>query len=596
VDPHLRDYTTQWRQLVLLSALASLIGALAALLAFVLLRMIGLFTHLAYFGDVGWNLVAPNLHHWGDLSVIIPVMGGVIVGLIAKYGTDQVRGHGIPEAILAILQSDSKMNGTVALYKPLASAIAIGTGGPFGAEGPIITTGGAVGSLLAQFFALSPMERRTLLAAGAASGMAAVFAAPVAALLLAIDLLLFEWRPRSLIPVALACTVSDVIRNWLLGSQPIFASPSPPLFSLLDLAMAASVGLAAGLLAASLSQALYASEALYRRLPFPKVWWPAVGGLVVGIGGLVDPLALGVGYPTIRALDSGQLAWSAALTLLVVKAIIWLCSLSSGTSGGVLAPLLMIGGAFGTLVGAVLPGHPVGLFAIIGMTATLSGSLQIPLTAAIFAIETTHAWSLLLPVSISAVTAMAVTVLFLPRSILTEKVAHRGAHVSREYAVHPLEGTSVGDVMVPWHDTIHLTRNALLVNVQSRILRGEIQSHRAYPVWDEEGHLCGVIRRSRLLAAWDVCPSPTVGQMMEPMASANQLERVRSAAERLIRLDAAGFVVLDASLTPIGWFTGDALRPALLHDLSREESTPPIFLLPSLEGWWKSPKRTDRHP
>jgi H+/Cl- antiporter ClcA len=511
--------------------------------------MIGLFTHLAYFGDVGWNLVAPNLHHRGNLSVIIPVMGGVIVGLIAKYGTNQVRGHGIPEAILAILQSDSKMNSTVALYKPLASAIAIGTRGPFGAEGPIITTGGAVGSLLAQFFALSPMERRTLLAAGAASGMAAVFAAPVAALLLAIEVLLFEWRPRSLIPVALAGTVSDVIRSWLLGSQPIFASPSPPLFSLLDLAMAAAVGLAAGLLAASLSQALYASEALYQRLPLPKVWWPAVGGLVVGLGGLVDPLALGVGYPTIRALDSGHLAWSAALTLLVVKAIIWLCSLSSGTSGGVLAPLLMIGGAFGTLVGAVLPGHPVGFFAIIGMTATLSGSLQIPLTAAIFAMETTHAWSLFLPVSLSAVTAMAVTVLCLPRSILTEKVARRGAHVSREYAVHPLEGTSVGDVMVPWQNTVHLTRNALLVNVQSRILRGEIQSHRAYPVWDEEGHLGGVIRRSRLLAAWDVSPSPTVGQMMEPMASANQLERVRSAAERLIRLDAAGFVVLDASLT-----------------------------------------------
>lgn len=443
----LGDFTADPRRLLFLSALAVGIGGLSGLVAFILLRLIGLITNLAYFGRWSTALVAPAGHGW--IMVAIPVAGGLAVGLLAKYGTDKIRGHGIPEAIQNILEHKSRMEPRVALVKPIASAITIGTGGPFGAEGPIIMTGGAVASLIGQGLWLTAAERRTLLVAGAAGGMSATFGAPISSVLLAVELLLFEWKPRSLVPVTVASIVAYAVRLLLIGSTPIFLSPVSPSPHLLWLAAAAVLGGVAGLASGAITKSVYLVEDWYRRLPIHWVWWPALGGLFVGAGGLLVPQALGVGYPTIRALDAGSVVVSFALALLGVKFVIWVLSLSSGTSGGVLAPLLLMGGALGTALSPVLPGHQPGLWATVGMAALLGATMRAPFTATIFAMETTHDWNAVVPVFLATVMGTLVTVLWVRRSILTEKVARRGTHVAREYAVDLLEGVPLARLMTP---------------------------------------------------------------------------------------------------------------------------------------------------
>lgn len=450
-----KDYTTLPQQLLTLSALSLPVGFLGGLVAFVLLRLIGLITHLAYLGQWNASLTTPNPGPLGFWSVGIPVVGGLAVGLLARYGTDQIRGHGIPEAIQAILEGDSRMSPKVAIIKPVASAITIGTGGPFGAEGPIIMTGGALGSLLGQLLPLTSLERRTLLVAGAAAGMSATFGAPISSVLLAIELLLFELRPRSTVPVALASVVAYGVRLWLIGSAPIFGGPSLSALPWTWLGPSLLVGIAAGVLSGLLTRAVYRVEDLYGRLPIHWMWWPALGGLVVGLGGLVVPSALGVGYPVIRALDAGHVLLGAALGLLAAKIVLWVLSLSSGTSGGVLAPLLLIGGALGTVLAPLLPGSAA-IWATLGMAAMLGGTMRAPFTATLFAMETTHQWALILPTLVASLGGMAVTVIFVPRSILTEKVARRGTHVAREYSVHPLEADAVARVMTPREDLVTL--------------------------------------------------------------------------------------------------------------------------------------------
>ncbi len=196
----LADFTTDPRRLLFMSALAVVIGVASAVVAKVLLVLIGFITHALYLHEVGASLVQPNPRALGPVAILIPIVGGLVVGLIARFGTDKIRGHGIPEAIQAILDRDSIIQARVAYLKPIASAITIGTGGPFGAEGPIIMTGGAFGSLFAQFLRLSSVERRTLLVCGASGGMAATFGAPIASVLIAVELLLFEWKPRTSFP------------------------------------------------------------------------------------------------------------------------------------------------------------------------------------------------------------------------------------------------------------------------------------------------------------------------------------------------------------------------------------------------------------
>jgi chloride channel protein, CIC family len=445
---HLGDFATPRRVLVI-AGLALPIGALSAGVAWCLLRLIGLITNLVFYQRFGTALVAPGEgHHSPALILLAPVCGGLVIGLMARFGSEKIRGHGIPEAIESIMVSGSKVQPRVALLKPLASAVAIGTGGPFGAEGPIIMTGGALGSIWAQFLHLTADERKTLLVAGAAAGMAATFNAPLASVLLAVELLLFEWRPRSFIPVVAAVAVATIVRVPILGSGAIFAAPPGALH--LDAAVYALCvvsGIVAGLLALLATTLVYLSEDTFQRLPVHWMWWPAIGGVIVGIGGLIVPQALGVGYNVIESELNGTITVDLIVGILVVKTLIWSLSLGSGTSGGVLAPMLMIGGALGGLEATVFPHVAAGFWPLVGLAGVLGGVMRSPLTGVVFALELTHRYEALLPLLIGATIAYAVSILVLRRSVLTEKIARRGLHLTREYSVDPLEVLFVADVM-----------------------------------------------------------------------------------------------------------------------------------------------------
>ena len=347
---HLGDFTLGPRVLPI-TAMALVVGGASALTAFALLRLIGLITNAVFFQPVSTSLLAPGgQHHSPWLILLAPVVGGLVVGLMARYGSERIRGHGMPEAIEAILTGGSRVAPRVAVLKPVSAAISIGTGGPFGAEGPIIMTGGAVGSILAQLLRLSADERKTLLVAGAAGGMAATFSPPMASVLLAVELLLFEWRPRSFIPVTASVAVATICRG-LLGAGPVFPVTATVRPGAAAIALTLVPGITGGLLAIAATGLVYLAEDGFNRLPIHWMWWPAIGGLIIGIGGLAEPRALGVGYDVIDQLLSGRAALSLILGILVVKTLIWSLSLGSGTSGGVLAPTFMIGGALGALEG-----------------------------------------------------------------------------------------------------------------------------------------------------------------------------------------------------------------------------------------------------
>jgi CIC family chloride channel protein len=490
-NEELGDFTTTLR-VIPISLLAMFIGALCAFVALALLRLIGLFTNLFYFGRWSTEMVSPAGNHLGYWSVLVPIGGALIIGVMARFGSERIRGHGIPEAIEAILMNGSRVEPKVALLKPISSAISIGSGGPFGAEGPIIMTGGAFGSMIAQLFHLTSAERKTLLVAGAAGGMSATFASPVAAVLLAVELLLFEWKPRSLVPVALASAVAAIARRYILGFGPLFPVPEHPLFigpkALLGCAL---VGLLAGGLSALLTLSVYAAEDAFQRLKIHWMWWPAIGGLAIGLGGLIFPQALGVGYDTIGALLQGSVTTKVILGVLLVKWFIWAVSLGSGTSGGVLAPLLMMGGALGGLEAMFLPNEGAGFWPLISMGAILGGTMRSPFTSIVFAFELTHDANVFLPLLVGSMIAHGFTVLTLKRSILTEKVARRGFHLSREYAVDPLELLYVREVMC--EETMSIPSSALLGDVLSSPLFGRWQLQRLLPVVDAEGRLSGVL-------------------------------------------------------------------------------------------------------
>ena len=445
----LGDFTMTTR-VIPLCFLAIIIGVVSTYLAWVLLKLIGVFTNLFYYGRWGTALVSPADNHLGLWAILVPVGGGLIVGYMARYGSDRIRGHGIPEAIESILMNGSRVQPRLSILKPVSSAVAIGSGGPFGAEGPIIMTGGAVGSMIAQLFHLTSNERKTLMVAGAAAGMAATFAAPMAAILLAVELLLFEWKPRSLIPVALASVTAGAARRYVLGVGPVFPVTLHPIVVGPEILLGCLLaGLLAGVLSITVTQAVYAAEDAFHRLPIHWMWWPAIGGVVVGVGGLIFPPALGVGYSVIGSFLQGDATRVAIAGVLLVKSFIWAASLGSGTSGGVLAPLLMMGSALGGLEAMFLPGAGAGFWPLISMGAMLGGTMRAPLTAILFAAELTHDWNSLLPLVIATMVSYGFSVLILKRSILTEKIARRGYHLSAEYEVDPMELLFVHEVMNP---------------------------------------------------------------------------------------------------------------------------------------------------
>lgn len=493
----LGDFTTS-RRVIVLSMLAVGIGLLSALLAKALLVLIDFFTNLFFFQRLSLQPASPGTSDLGLLIVLVPVAGALIIGLMARYGSERIRGHGIPEAIEAILINGSRVEPKVAVLKPLSSAISIGSGGPFGAEGPIIMTGGAFGSMIAQFFDMTSAERKTLLVAGAAGGMAATFAAPVAAVLLAVELLLFEWKPRSLIPVAIASATAASLRRYVIGPGPLFPVPQHPLSIGPDGLIGCVVaGLIAGGVSVLLTSMVYASEDAFHRLPIHWMWWPAIGGLAIGAGGFIFPEALGVGYETIGTLLQGNVADRIILGVLLVKSTIWAVSLGSGTSGGVLAPLLMVGGALGGLEATFLPAEGLGFWPLISMAAILGGTMRAPLTGVIFAVELTHDVNVLLPLLLAAIVAHGLTVLVLPRSILTEKISRRGFHLSREYAIDPLEITRVSAVMRS--DIVALPATVRLRELTNAVdATGRGRGQRLYPVVDDNQRLTGVITRGDL--------------------------------------------------------------------------------------------------
>jgi len=508
----LRDYSADSR-ILYTSALASVLGAVSAVAAWALLELIALCTNLFYFHHWSFRDRDPwqaGQHWW---LVLMPVLGGLIVGLIARFLSPKVRGHGMPEAVETIVFGKGRVQPRVAVLKPVATAISIGSGGPFGAEGPVIITGGAIGSVVGQLLPLTDSERTVLMVAGASAGMAATFNCPMSATLLAVEILLFEWKPRSLVPVAIACVTAGAVRRLLLGPGSLLQMPATgaPVYHSAMLG-ALMLGVIAAFVAAGLSKGVHACEKLFESLPIHWMWWPAIGGLGVGLGGLIFPRALGVGYSVIQQLvdgagGDGALGWKLLAGVLIVKSAIWMFSLGSNTAGGILAPLLMIGGALGAALGHLVPlGMNDGVWALIGMTAVLSAAIGAPLTSAMLALELTRNGGLMLPVLLSCVAAYAVSVLVQPRSMLTENLSRRGLHLSREFGVDPLETMLVGQAM---HTSVFALpetatrRDAAdwLAKMEERGASAWSHWQRVFPLVDGEGRLCGLLTRAQMIAA-----------------------------------------------------------------------------------------------
>ena len=549
-ERELGDFTTT-AAILRLVPLALLIGALSAGIALALLDMIGFLTNLLYYQRLSVRLVSPDANQLGAIAILIPVAGGLIVGLMARFGSEQIRGHGIPEAMERILINGSRVQPRLAFLKPISSAVSIGSGGPFGAEGPIILTGGAVGSVIGQLFRLTASERRALLVAGAAGGMSAVFGTPVAATLFGVELLAFEFKPRSMVLIALAAATADGIRMamahaGLLSPQPIFPVPGHPPLGGIVLLGAVVIGLATGLSAWLMTQAVYRAEDAFKRLTghLHWMWWPMIGGFVIGLGGLIEPRALGVGYNTIHAELLGQLGLSVLGLLFVVKLTIWATGLGSGTSGGHPGADPHAGRSRGSILGHALPGTTPGVWALIGLAGAMAGVTRSPFTAIVFAFELTHDANSLLALLVAATVAHLVSVLVLKRSILTEKVARRGFHVMREYAVDPLEATFVREVMDT--DVFSVDPTQLLSELYAALPEGSSQRRqRLYPVLSGEGRLVGVLPWSAILEGKDTSGRTAADAMLAPVGLAFPDEILRTIADRMAHVRLGVLPVVD---------------------------------------------------
>jgi chloride channel protein, CIC family len=567
----LGDFTTT-RRILPICALAIGIGFIGTLVAWVLLKLIGLFTNLAYYHHFATSFISPAGNTLGVYAIAVPVVGSLIVGLMARYGSERIRGHGIPEAIESILMDGSRVHPRLAVLKPISAAIAIGTGGPFGAEGPIIMTGGAFGSMIGQLFHLTSVERRTLLVAGASAGMSATFAAPLASVLIGVELLLFEWKPRSAIPVALASATACAARRYLLGLGPLFPVTAHPVFiGFAGLGGCVVAGIAAGALSALLTLGVYAAEDLFRKLPIHWMWWPAIGGLFVGIGGRIFPQALGVGYDTIARLLQGNVPLALFAGVLIVKSLIWMISLGSGTSGGVLAPLLMMGAALGGIEGIFLPHFGQGFWPLVSMGAILGGTMRSPFTGIVFAIELTHDMNMLLPLLVACFVAHLFTVLTLKRSILTEKISRRGYHLSREYALDPLEILFVREVMRT--NVVVLPEDGTLEQAYQMIHSTENpKGQHLFPVLRADRVLVGVVTRNQLVKLYREMHGKAVTVRLAEIATrtpevAFSDEPLRGVVNRMAESGFTRFPVLDPSGN--GKIVGMVALRDLLHARSK---------------------------
>ena len=548
-------------------ALAALLGVAAAFIARILVALISLVTNAAFYGRWSIENVQPAGHHLGAWVIVVPVIGGLIVGLMARWGSRAIRGHGIPEAMEQVLLNESKIPPRITFLKPISSAIAIGTGGPFGAEGPIIATGGALGSFLGQLLHVTGHERKVLLAAGAAGGMTAIFGSPVAAVILAVELLLFELRPRSLIPVALATVAAAGVRYALVGTTPVFAMPYVAEPGMGALAVYVALGAAIGLVSVAVTHIVYGIEDAFEKLPVHWMWWPAIGGIVVGVVGYFAPLTLGVGYTNIEDIVAGHLAVGALAFLCAMKFISWSIALGSGTSGGTLAPLFTIGGALGALAGfgvmAVAPqlGVDPRIAGLVGMAAIFAGASRALLTSVVFAFETTQQPHGLLPLLGGCAAAYLVSALTMRNTIMTEKIARRGVRVPTEYAADYLEQVLVRDACT--RKVVSLRTKDALGDVRHWMQSGRAEAqHEGYPVVDDGGRVRGLVTRRMLLDPSEP-GNRRIGELsLRPPMVVHEHHSLREAADHMVAENVGRLIVVgvDAPHPLVGILTrGDIL-------------------------------------
>lgn len=556
------------RRILRISLLALALGVVASGVAWVLVSLIGLITNFAFYGRLSATFVPPVVTHLGLWVIAVPVVGGLIVGLMARWGSAAIRGHGIPEAMEQILINESRIPPRVVWLKPLSSAIAIGTGGPFGAEGPIIATGGALGSLAGQLLHVSADERKVLLAAGAAGGMAAIFSAPVSSVLMAIELLLFERRARSIIPVALAAVAATGMRYVVMGSAPVFPMPGVPLTTLPALGVYVLLGCLVGFASIGVTRMTYAIEDGFEKLPVHWMWWPAIGGLAVGIIGYVMPATLGVGYTNIDAIIGDRLGLWALMSLCLLKLASWSIALGSGTSGGTLAPLFTIGGALGGVLGILVAsswpalGVDPGLAALVGMAAMFAGASRAFMTSVVFAFETTQQPHGLLPLLGGCAAAYLVSGLLMRRTIMTEKIERRGVRVPSEYSDDYLDRIRVSEVFT--RDVSCLRATQLVDEVAHWLASGDpAAQHGGFPVLDKDGRPLGVLMRRTLLDPRQLSVSTLANLLHDPPALVTENHSLREAADHMVETGAEVLIVVDshASLSMTGIITrADLLR------------------------------------
>ena len=508
--------STAGYRLEFVSLLAAAIGLVAGLIAFLLYNLIGLFTNLAFYHIWSFRFRSPEGNHLGFWVIFIPVIGGLAVGIMAKYGSDKIKGHGIPEAMEAVLTSSSRIEAKVAILKPISAAIAIGTGGPFGAEGPIIQTGGAFGSLVGQLISTTAAERKVLLACGAGAGMAATFNTPIAGVILAIELLLFEFRARSFIPLVIATTLATSVHMLLLGRGAMFHMLPTDFGIPRGLPYYVLLGILCGIAAIVFTKVLYWMEDQFDRLPIDKLWHPAIGAFALGIIGFFVPRVLGVGYDTISDILNNSLTWKLLLLIAVFKSLALVISLGSGTSGGLLAPMFMasaaMGGVFAMGVDHIVPGAELapGAFALVAMGAVFGAASRATFAFIVFAFEITRDYNAVLPLMLVCVIADAIAIRYLPNSIMTEKLARRGLDTHQEYETNVMKQVRVGDIMAQGVATV--TPDETVRTVADRFASGDprLARHRALPIVDREGHLVGIVTQGDILRVLETAPEGNV--------------------------------------------------------------------------------------
>jgi chloride channel protein, CIC family len=585
-------------RLELMSLLAALIGVLAGFIAYILYDLIGLFTNLAYYHEWSFHFRSPENTHLGPWIIVTPVIGGMIIGFMAKYGSEKIKGHGIPEAMEAVLTSRSRIEAKVAILKPLSAAIAIGTGGPFGAEGPIIQTGGAFGSLVGQLISTTASERKVLLACGAGAGMAATFNTPIAGVILAIELLLFEFRSRSFIPLVIACTLATSIRAILLGQRSMFTMGNVNFDVVHGLPFYLVIGIISGIAAIGFTKLLYWVEDQFDRLPIDDLWHPAIGALALGVIGFFVPRVLGVGYDTISDILNNNLALKLLILIAVFKALALVISLGSGTSGGLLAPMFMssaaLGGAFAIVVNRIFPSAHLspGAYALVAMAAVFGSASRATFAFIVFAFEITHDYNAILPLMLGCVIADMIALRYLPSSIMTEKLARRGLRVPEEYEAGATKVVRVDEVMRK--DVTVIPQQMKVSELAERMARGEPAYNltQGLPIVSSDGKLVGLVTQGDLLRALENDPKGTstvleAGSDKPIVAYPDEL--VHDAMHRMLQHDIGRLPVVsrDDPQHMVGYFNRASLLGAWARQVEEEGFRE--------HGWirkWTGPRRT----